>query len=518
MNKALLYVRVSSKEQEDGYSLDAQEKLGYEYAGRKNLKIVRLWKVSESAWKQERKAFGQMVDFAKRHNEIEHIIFDVLDRMTRNDFDKLKIHRLIRQHGKTIHFSRSNKIINSESGPDEEFMFDIEAAVAKKLSNDISRKAAMGMREKAEQGVFPSVAPIGYLNNPMTHQIDVDPERAPYIQRMFALMATGNYSVAMIRNILTEEGLRSKKGCVVSKNGVGTFINNPVYYGAFRWNGKMYQGSHTPLITKDLFDKAQAVMHGRYHPALNKRGFAFNSLLCCGACGCKIVGEIKKARFIYYHCTFSKGRHYGKWYFPEKKLAERLEEPVRKITLSEDVAEWLAEALREAQKDSTRFQVKQMENLKQEYAQIKSRLSHLYDAKFDGEIGGEMFKAKEIEYNDRLVEIRSRMEKAEGINPNFYDEARETLELSKRLYPQYVKSTYEEKSKILKLVASNYTVDDVTIGYKYRKPFSYFYEKGSRTKWLPEDDSGQNFLKDEFDFKIHLMAKGQKQLIVQRSC
>lgn len=33
MNKALLYVRVSSKEQEDeGYSLDAQEKLGHEYA------------------------------------------------------------------------------------------------------------------------------------------------------------------------------------------------------------------------------------------------------------------------------------------------------------------------------------------------------------------------------------------------------------------------------------------------------------------------------------------------------
>jgi len=179
MNKALLYVRVSSKEQEDGYSLDAQEKLGHEYARRKNLKIERVWKVSESAWKQERKAFGQMVDFARRHKEIEHIIFDVLDRMTRNDFDKLKIHRLIREHGKTIHFSRSNKIINRESGPDEEFMFDIEAAVAKKLSNDISRKASMGMQEKAEQGVFPSVAPIGYLNNRETHQIDVDPERAP---------------------------------------------------------------------------------------------------------------------------------------------------------------------------------------------------------------------------------------------------------------------------------------------------------------------------------------------------
>ena len=53
MNKALLYVRVSSKEQEkEGYSLDAQEKLGKEYAERKNLEIVRIWKVSESAGKK----------------------------------------------------------------------------------------------------------------------------------------------------------------------------------------------------------------------------------------------------------------------------------------------------------------------------------------------------------------------------------------------------------------------------------------------------------------------------------
>ena len=55
MNLSLLYVRVSSKEQEkEGFSLDAQEKLGLNYAERKDLKIARSWKVSESAWKQER--------------------------------------------------------------------------------------------------------------------------------------------------------------------------------------------------------------------------------------------------------------------------------------------------------------------------------------------------------------------------------------------------------------------------------------------------------------------------------
>jgi len=144
MNLSLLYVRVSSKEQgKEGYSLDAQEKLGYEYALRKNLKIVRSWKVSESAWKQERKAFNQMIDYAKKHDEIKHIIFDITDRMTRNDFDKLKIYTLIKEHDKTVHFSRTGKAFNKDSGSDDEFMFDIEVAVAKKMSNDISKKTQM---------------------------------------------------------------------------------------------------------------------------------------------------------------------------------------------------------------------------------------------------------------------------------------------------------------------------------------------------------------------------------------
>jgi len=168
MNFTLLYVRVSSKEQErEGYSLDAQEKLGNEYALRKSLKIVKTWKVSESAWRKERTAFNQMIEYAKKHEEIKHIIFDVLDRMTRNDFDKLKIVTLVKDYGKNIHFSRSNKIFNRESSSDEEFMFDIEVAVAKKQSNDISRKTKMGMIEKAEQGISNNIRRYNqpYANN-----------------------------------------------------------------------------------------------------------------------------------------------------------------------------------------------------------------------------------------------------------------------------------------------------------------------------------------------------------------
>jgi site-specific DNA recombinase len=66
-NYALLYVRVSSKGQEkEGYSLDAQEKLGEDYARRNNLDIVKRWKVSESAWREEQTIFNQILEYAKK--------------------------------------------------------------------------------------------------------------------------------------------------------------------------------------------------------------------------------------------------------------------------------------------------------------------------------------------------------------------------------------------------------------------------------------------------------------------
>ncbi len=39
-----------------------------------------------------------------------------------------------------------------------------------------------------------------------------------------------------------------------------------------------------------------------------KHEFAFSGLITCGHCGCSLVGEIKKGRYIYYHCTGYKGK------------------------------------------------------------------------------------------------------------------------------------------------------------------------------------------------------------------
>ena len=50
---AIQFNRISSDSQDDGFSLEAQDKMGKEYAKRHNLRIVKAWSEVESAYKVE---------------------------------------------------------------------------------------------------------------------------------------------------------------------------------------------------------------------------------------------------------------------------------------------------------------------------------------------------------------------------------------------------------------------------------------------------------------------------------
>ncbi len=74
-------------------------------------------------------------------------------------------------------------------------------------------------------------------------------------------------------------------------------------------------------------------------------------------------------------------------------------------------------------------------------------------------------------------------------NPNYLEDAQKTLELCKSMYSLYVRANLEEKAKLANLVASNYSLIDVSLYPAYRKPFSFIAEGHSRTNWLPGQDS-----------------------------
>ena len=86
---------------------------------------------------------------------------------------------------------------------------------------------------------------------------------------------------------------------------VHSILRNRLYTGRFEWNGKLIQGRHEPLVSVELWERVQGVLDGRFAKKHRRmtHDFAFSGLIACAKCGCSVVGEIKKQRYVYYHCT-----------------------------------------------------------------------------------------------------------------------------------------------------------------------------------------------------------------------
>src|ERR1700677_208570 len=117
--QAVAFDRVSSKDQRDGFSLEAQEKLSEKYSKENNLIVVKRWSVNESASKEnDRKFFFEMIDYIN-NNEIKDVVFDKVDRACRGLKSAQVIEDLVENKGVRFHFTRNRLTIDSGSPSSE---------------------------------------------------------------------------------------------------------------------------------------------------------------------------------------------------------------------------------------------------------------------------------------------------------------------------------------------------------------------------------------------------------------
>lgn len=96
--KAIILTRVSTKMQEEGLSLLAQNNRLHEYAERKGLEIIKSFEIVESSTRGERKQFMEMINFCKKQRETIAIVADTVDRVQRSFKESVLLDELMRQN------------------------------------------------------------------------------------------------------------------------------------------------------------------------------------------------------------------------------------------------------------------------------------------------------------------------------------------------------------------------------------------------------------------------------------
>ena len=483
MIPAVLYARVSSREQErEGYSIPAQRKMLAEYARSRGFEIVREFVDIESAKNPGRKEFGNMLQLLKSH-ESRIVLVEKTDRLYRNRTDALAFEELIEKRGVEVHLVKEARVIEKDSRSQDKFMHDIHVAVAKHYVENLRDEVKKGMREKAEQGIYPGRAPYGYRNNRLTRAIDIDEAKAPIIKNAFELYATGRESLTTLRKTIVENhGLR------VSRAYLETILKNPFYIGQFVWRGVIYDGTHVPLISLDLFQRVQDTFAGRNKPKYRKHKFAFAGLLNCAHDGCTVTTELQKGRYIYYRCSHGRGKC-ALPYMKEEDVALRLGQVLKDIYVPEGIATQIVGSLNADLDRSEQERKANLAALQQRLAAIRTRMDKIYEDKLDGKVSAEFWDRKQTEYRDQERRVQVQIARiSEPVTQEHTLTAKRIFELATNAYSLYLTRNSTEQGQLLKSVLLNCSTDGVNLWPVYRKPFDLISERAKSEDWSGRED------------------------------
>ena len=345
--KYCLYARKSTESEErQVLSIDSQIKEMLQLAEREGLNVVEMKRESHSAKEAgQRPVFNEIVD-ELRVGKFNGILTWAPDRISRNAGDLGKIVDLM-DAGKLIEIRTYGQ--SFRNNPNEKFLLMILGSQAKLENDNRGMNVKRGLRTRVEMGLWPGMAPLGYLNQKLMDrkcQIAVDPDRAPIVKKIFEKVAYERWSGRKVYNWLKFDlNFHTRGNKPLTLAGVYRIIDSPFYYGPFEYprnSGNWYQGKHQPLITQELYEKAQGQMKRDKIVRENKE-FAFTKLFTCGMCSSGITAQEKykelkdqtTAKYVYYSCSKARDRNCRNKYIREEELIDELFKIIDKVNINE---------------------------------------------------------------------------------------------------------------------------------------------------------------------------------------
>lgn len=476
MAEAVIYTRVSSREQQqEGFSLDAQSRLLQEYAHRNGLLIVQAFEDVETARATGRKQFGKMVEFFKRNQSCRTLLVEKTDRISRNFRDAVTLEDLDIE----VHFVREGQVISKESKSQAILVYGFNLVMARHYSNNLREEVKKGMREKAEQGIYPGHAPIGYRNNKAERTIEVDSVDSPVVTRIFALYATGCHSLTTLRKTIETE--TAKK---ISRSYLHFILKNRFYTGFFEWGGQTYPGKHPLFVDPSLFEQAQSILSGHNRPRYSTREIAFRGLMQCGYDGCAVTGEVQKEKYVYYRCSGSRGKCDLPW-FREEEIVELLGESLRPLQLGREAISQIILSLRENRRQAVRNVKAERSRLESRLNQIRDWMDKAYNDKLAERIPEDFWERRMSAWRIEEQETRAKLKRLEGMDTrDRVIEIQKSLDLANKAYSLYASHDLLEKARLLRTLFLSCSIDARQVTPTYRRPFDMILRRAGQDEWL----------------------------------
>ncbi|HNE05025.1 MAG TPA: recombinase family protein, partial [Anaerolineales bacterium] len=292
------YIRYSSTMQDDSFSLDAQLRQIKIRAASDGVEIVKVYSdPATSAYsKKNRPGLEEMLADAKR-GLFKFAYVHKLDRLSRRLEWALEIVKILQNAGVTLRSVEQKFDLDT---PDGKLLFAMLGSLGEFFSDNLSQETGKGKLERATQGYHNNQVPWGYKSElvGVKKQAVPDPNTQEIVKQMFERYSTGLYYDQEIADWLTDLGHITSRGRPFTKDTVREMLLNKFYLGLTNYNGRhghkgkrhekdrvWIKGVHSPLISKELFEKCLKVRASRRR-MMNSKQKTFRVYFLAGIITC----------------------------------------------------------------------------------------------------------------------------------------------------------------------------------------------------------------------------------------
>jgi hypothetical protein len=290
------------------------------------------------------------------------------------------------------------------------------------------------------------------------------------VRRAYELYASRAYSLKTLRKKLRDEGLAmTKHSKLISLSQLEWLLKNPFYYGAFRWKGRVWAGSHHALVSRELWDAVQAAFSAHEKPVYRKHDFAYKGLLICGSCGRHLTAEIKKKRYVYYHCAGDEACR--KTYIREEQLDDQVRTLLASIAVPDEAKTWLMQGIAKSREEQRAYHQTVVQEIRTEIKEQEALMDRLYDDRLHRLISEDFFRQRWDRLEEKRQQLSRDLAKHQHAEGAYMELGSKLIELIAQAPQIFERADPEQRRELVGLLTSNRVLRGRTLEFELRKPF-----------------------------------------------
>ncbi len=509
VTQVALYARVSSEQQVEGFSIEAQLRAMREHAANQGWKIFREY-VDEgfSAASAERPQF-QILLRDTNLRLFDGLLIHKLDRLYRNVSQLLELVSALEKQGITLISVLERVDFSSPSG---KMLLTNIGMISEFYLNNLREETVKGKLQRALSGLWNGDIPFGYCKGLCSRCDDPNgkgycpdfgqpdkgdgrkliahPKDSVGLALAFTWHCTGKYSDQDVTDQLNQCGYRTrckltKKPDPIKPGGAKPFgketvrsmLQNSTYLGLVKYKGQLLKAAHRPLIAREVFDQSQDVRR-RWHrnPGQRRsepRVFMLTGLLRCALCGARMRGTTNPRGQRFYRDTAreSSKRCTRHGVVPAERIETELLGYLRSLRLP---IAWKERIAQLALATPERLEQEERRRL------LNSQLDRLQRLFVQGDLGDQEYEKRRQKIRDELAPLLAQ----DAAVKDFVKHLPTTL-------GRYLDQAAEtERKRIMRLMFRSVFVHEHLERVEPRRPFLVLFEESDKAGLVRDVTSG----------------------------